>query len=186
MLLLTVSCLAASAETTWLADILLNVDYGDEVTYVIGHKSPDADTIGSAMAYAGLLQQLGINAKAAATAKVNRETQYALDLFGLDQPEIISNAEGKQFVLVDHSEYSQAQDGMMNARVVSIVDLCPPVGWNQRYGTVGFLSCLALRELQAGSGKFGCPDLYLKGGRNPGMMRPLSRKIEGSLFAVAF
>ena len=122
VLALALSCLTAGADTALFADILRGIDYGDEVTYVIGHKSPDADTIGSAIAYAWLLQQLGINAKAAATAKVNRETQYALDFCGIDQPEIISDAAGKQFVLVDHSEYSQALDGMIDARVVGIVD----------------------------------------------------------------
>ena len=115
-------CLSAEAENALLADLLRSIDYGDEVTYVIGHKSPDTDTVGSAIAYAWLLQQLGINAKAAATAAVNRETQYALDLWGMDQPEILSDAAGKQFVLVDHSEYSQALDGMEAARVVGVVD----------------------------------------------------------------
>ena len=121
-LVLAGSCLTAGAETALLADILRSIDYRDEVTYVIGHKSPDTDTVGSAIAYAFLLQQLGINAKAAATAKVNRETQYVLDFCGMDQPEIIPDAAGKQFILVDHSEYSQAQDGMKGARVVGIVD----------------------------------------------------------------
>ena len=121
-LVLVGSCLTASGDTALLADLLRGIDYGDEVTYVIGHKSPDADTIGSAIAYAWLLQRLGINAKAAATAQVNRETQYVLDLFGMEQPEILSDAAGKQFVLVDHSEYSQALDGMKEARVVGVVD----------------------------------------------------------------
>ncbi len=121
-LVLLLSCLPAGAETALFADLLCGIDYGDETTYVIGHKSPDADTIGSAIAYAWLLQQLGINARAAATAPVNRETQYALDLWGMDQPEILSDAAGKQFVLVDHSEYSQALDGMKEARVAGIVD----------------------------------------------------------------
>lgn len=112
----------ACADTSVFADILLGVDYGEDVTYVIGHKSPDADTIGSAIAYAALLQQLGVNAKAAATAKVNPETRYALDYFGMDQPEILTDAAGKQFVLVDHSEYTQALNGMKNARVVGIID----------------------------------------------------------------
>ena len=118
----SVSCLTAGAETALFEDLLRCIDYGDEVTYVIGHKSPDADTVGSAIAFAWLLQQFGINAKAAATAAVNRETQYAMDIFGMDQPEILSDAAGKQFVLVDHSEYSQALDGMREARVVGIVD----------------------------------------------------------------
>ena len=122
MLAMTGSCVTAGAETALLADLLRSVDYGDGVTYVIGHKSPDADTIGSAIAYAWLLQQLGINARPAAAAEVNRETQYALDLFGMAQPEILTDAAGKQFILVDHSEYSQALDGMKDARVVGIVD----------------------------------------------------------------
>ena len=122
MLAMTGSCVTAGAETALLADLLRSVDYGDGVTYVIGHKSPDADTIGSAIAYAWLLQQLGINARPAAAAEVNRETQYALDFFRLEPPEIIPDAAGKQFILVDHSEYSQALDGMKEARVVGIVD----------------------------------------------------------------
>jgi manganese-dependent inorganic pyrophosphatase len=122
MLAMTGSCGPAGAETALLADLLRSVDYGDGVTYVIGHKSPDADTIGSAIAYAWLLQQLGINARPAAAAEVNRETRYALELFGMAQPEILTDAAGKQFILVDHSEYSQALDGMKDARVVGIVD----------------------------------------------------------------
>ena len=46
------SCLAAGSETALFADVLCSIDYGNEVTYVIGHKSPDADSIGSAIAYA--------------------------------------------------------------------------------------------------------------------------------------
>jgi len=121
-LLLLFPCLFAHAEPTGFADVLLSADYGEETTYVIGHKSPDSDTIGSAIACAYLLQQLGINAKAVATAQVNNETKFALDFFGLEAPEIMENAEGKQFFLVDHSEYSQALDGMKEARVVGIID----------------------------------------------------------------
>lgn len=121
-LLLAAACLTAGAEGSVIADLLRHIDYGDEVTYVIGHKSPDADTIGSSIAYAWLLQQLGINARAAATANVNTETRYALDFYGLDQPEIITDAAGKQFILVDHSEQSQALNGMKEARVVGVID----------------------------------------------------------------
>lgn len=103
-------------------DLLTSFDYGGETTYVIGHKSPDSDTVGSAMAYAYLLNQLGINAQAAVSARVNNETQYALDFFGLEAPPVIDNAEGKQFILVDHSTYSQTIDGMDGARVAGIVD----------------------------------------------------------------
>lgn len=102
--------------------VLLNENYGDDVTYVIGHKSPDSDTVGSAIAYAGLLNELGINAKAVVSGKINNETKYALDYFGIDVPEIVDDATGKQFVLVDHSTYTQTIDGMEDARIVGIMD----------------------------------------------------------------
>ena len=122
VLVLAAASLASHAEPSGFADILRSIDYGDRITYVIGHKSPDADAIGSSVAYAYLLQQLGINAKAVSPAKVNQETRYALDFFGLEEPEILDNAAGKQFVLVDHSEYSHALDGVKQARVVGVVD----------------------------------------------------------------
>ncbi|MBE5807116.1 MAG: hypothetical protein E7317_02115 [Clostridiales bacterium] len=103
-------------------DLLLSVDYGDQVTYVIGHKSPDSDTVGSAMAYAYLLDSIGISAEAVVSAPVNSETRYALETFGLEAPPVMDDAAGKQFVLVDHSRYTQAIDGMEDARIVGIVD----------------------------------------------------------------
>ena len=102
--------------------LLQAFDYGNAITYVIGHKNPDSDTVGSAVAYANLLNALGIQAKAVVSGPVNSETQYALDIFGISAPPVLDNAEGKQFVLVDHSTYAQAIDGMQNARVVGIVD----------------------------------------------------------------
>lgn len=165
-LVLAAVCLTAGAETAVFADVLRNIDYGDEVTYVIGHKSPDSDTVGSAMAYAWLLRQLGINAKAAVTAEVNRETRYALDFFGLDQPEILSAAEGKQFVLVDHSEYTQALDGMKNARVVGIVD-------HHGIGDIRNTECIAVISLPVGSTASIIYKLYLD--CNVGIPRDMAR-----------
>jgi len=103
-------------------NLLTNFDYRDKITYVIGHKSPDSDTVGSAIAYAYLLNQIGIKAEAAVSGPINQETQFALDTFGVKVPQIIDNAENKQFVLVNHSNYSQAIDGMNKARIVGIVD----------------------------------------------------------------
>ena len=104
------------------SDMLLSFDYGDEITYVIGHKNPDSDTVGSAIAYANLLNKIGITAEAVIGGPVNNETQYVFDTFGIALPPVMENAEGKQFVLVDHSTYGQAIDGMQDARVVGIVD----------------------------------------------------------------
>ncbi len=111
-----------STDSDHYRDLLLSFDYGDEVTYVIGHKNPDSDTVGCAMAYANLLNEIGISAEAAISGPVNNETQYVFDALGISPPAVMESAAGKQFVLVDHSTYGQAIDGMQDARVVGIVD----------------------------------------------------------------
>ncbi len=113
---------SSSSSSQGYRDIITSVKYGDDTTYVIGHKSPDSDTVGSAIAYAYLLNQLGIKAEAAISEEINGETKYALDYFGIAVPAEIKDATGKQFVLVDHSTYSQTIDGMDSAKIVGIID----------------------------------------------------------------
>lgn len=60
-----------------------------EKTLVFGHKNPDTDTICSAVAYANLKNKLGVNAEAARLGEVNKETQYALDFFNVEAPQLI-------------------------------------------------------------------------------------------------
>jgi len=102
--------------------MLKQFNFGNSTTYVIGHKSPDADTVGSAIAFADLLNKLKIKAKAVVSGSINGETKYFLDHFGIKVPETLTKADGKQFVLVDHNSYLQAIDGMKSARVVGIID----------------------------------------------------------------
>ena len=49
---------------------------------VFGHQNPDTDAITSAISYAYLLNQQGIEAEAVALGQVNEETAYALKEFG--------------------------------------------------------------------------------------------------------
>jgi len=101
---------------------IANIDIQDGPVYVIGHRSPDSDTVCSAIAYARMLTMLGYPANAAITGNVNKETAYILKAAGTDTPPVLENAAGKSIFLVDHSEYSQAAEGMENARVVGILD----------------------------------------------------------------
>ena len=101
---------------------ITDIDYGDEITYVIGHRSPDADSVGSAIAYAKLLNELGIKAKAVTSGFINNETGYFMNKFGLAVPEVMQEAKGRQFILVDHATYLQAIRGMKDARVLTIID----------------------------------------------------------------
>lgn len=60
--------------------------------YVIGHKNPDTDSIVSAIAYAELKKALGYdNYIPARAGKVNIQTAYILERFGVEEPEFISD-----------------------------------------------------------------------------------------------
>ena len=91
--------------------------------YVIGHKNPDTDSICSAIAYARLKNKLGEGEfKPARCGAVNPETKFVLEKFGVEEPELLENASGKELILVDHNEFSQAVDGIENAKIVEVVD----------------------------------------------------------------
>ena len=98
----------------------LNLEDGP--IYVIGHRSPDSDTVCSAIAYARLLTLLGYEAEAAVAEDVNRETVYILGQANVQVPPVLEDASGKNLFLVDHSEYAQAAEGMEDAPMVGILD----------------------------------------------------------------
>lgn len=91
--------------------------------FVTGHKNPDTDSICSALSYAALKQAQGVEAVAVRLGEVNKETQYALDYFQVEAPELIADVEEKQAVmLVDHNEPAQSVDGLDKAELLEIVD----------------------------------------------------------------
>lgn len=94
----------------------------DGTIYVTGHKSPDADTVGSCIGYAYLLNQLGYDATPVVLGRVNNETKYVLEVAGLEEPALLEDASGLNMILVDHSEYTQSADGLKDSNIVSIID----------------------------------------------------------------
>ncbi|MFB0559818.1 MAG: manganese-dependent inorganic pyrophosphatase [Candidatus Lokiarchaeia archaeon] len=92
--------------------------------YVIGHKSPDTDSICAAIAYANFKRITGENtaAKAARAGEINPETEYVLNQFGVDAPEMLSNAAGEKLILVDHNEIQQIVDGAEEADIIEVLD----------------------------------------------------------------
>ena len=90
--------------------------------YVTGHKSPDSDTVGSSIGYAALLQKLGYDAVPVVLGNINRESQFILESAGVEVPELLEDASGKNMILVDHSEYTQSAEGLRDAHIVSIID----------------------------------------------------------------
>jgi len=88
--------------------------------YVIGHKSPDTDSVTSAIAYAALKKAQGVDAVPAMQGELNPETKLVLDRFGFAAPEIVTDAAGKQLILVDFSDIAQGPANM--TEVVEVVD----------------------------------------------------------------
>lgn len=90
--------------------------------YVVGHKSPDTDSVTSAIAYAELKKAMGVDAVAAMQGELNPEATLVLEKFGFSAPEIMTDGAGKQLILVDHSDLAQAPDNMGDAELMEIVD----------------------------------------------------------------
>ena len=97
-------------------------DLGGKKIYVVGHQSPDTDTVCSAIAYADFLKKLGYDCEARIASKINNETKYVLNQCNMEAPEIIENVDGENLILVDHNEAAQAIDGIEGANVLGIVD----------------------------------------------------------------
>ncbi len=95
-----------------------------EEIYVIGHKNPDLDSIGSAIAYAKLKELLGEEGKfiPARAGELDEESKYILKKFGIETPILLESAKGKKIILVDHATYLQAVDGIREAEIVEVID----------------------------------------------------------------
>lgn len=92
---------------------------------VVGHSSPDTDSVTAAIAYAHYLKATGTDAVACMqidAANLNPESKTVLEKFGLAAPETLMDAAGKQVALVDFSDIAQAPANIGDAEVVAIVD----------------------------------------------------------------
>lgn len=91
---------------------------------VFGHQNPDTDAIVAAMAYAYLQNELGIETKAVALGQANEETQYALDYFKAEMPEVINEigSDIQAVMLVDHNEPQQSASDIASHTVTHVVD----------------------------------------------------------------
>lgn len=63
-----------------------------ELILIVGHKNPDTDSVVSAIAYDKLKKALGlVNYQAVTVGKINNETKFVLDYFGIPIPPQISD-----------------------------------------------------------------------------------------------
>ncbi len=66
-----------------------------EVTYIIGHKNPDTDSIASALAYAELKTMQNERVIAGRLGTLNEETKYATRVFDIEAPLLLNDARSK-------------------------------------------------------------------------------------------
>ncbi len=91
--------------------------------YVVGHSSPDTDSVAAAIAFAHYLKATGTDAvPVAQSAELNPESKLVLAKFGLAAPAAFTDAAGKDVALVDFSDIAQAPANIKEANVVAIVD----------------------------------------------------------------
>lgn len=101
--------------------------------YVIGHRSPDTDSVCSAIAYAHLKNRLGQpTVRPARAGDIDAETAFVLKYFDLPVPELLTDAAGLDLILVDHNEVGQSLPNIERANILEIWehhrigDLRPP------------------------------------------------------------
>ncbi len=91
--------------------------------HIIGHKNPDTDTTCSGIAYQNFLAKQGVESQAFALGRLNKETEFVLEQFGVDAPEQITELpHGTEIILLDHNEEKQSIDNIKDLDIVEIID----------------------------------------------------------------
>ncbi len=90
--------------------------------YTCGHTTPDSDSICSAISLAYLLNKIGKEAIPARQGAVSPETQFILDKFGFEVPELRTEFAGCELYITDYSDKAQAPKDLEQTTVVGIVD----------------------------------------------------------------
>ena len=91
-------------------------------TLVFGHKNPDTDSVCGAIALADLKKKLGEDIAPAIQGKLNPESIFVLEKFGVQGPDVVTSYAGKDVYLVDHSDLTQSPDDLGDANILGIVD----------------------------------------------------------------
>ncbi len=101
-----------------------NMSNENEKIYIIGHKSPDLDSVASAIAYAWLKNTFEKTDKyvPAVAGSLNKETDYILKKYSFDKPELLDSIANKNIILVDHNDPSQSADGVEEAEIIEVLD----------------------------------------------------------------
>lgn len=87
-------------------------------TLIFGHRNPDTDTVCSAISLAYLENKRGVHAEARVLGHINRETAFALQHFGVKEPEYLNNVK----VQLRNVHYNKGVMLEENASLIEVVD----------------------------------------------------------------
>ena len=90
--------------------------------YVIGHKSPDSDSVVGAISLAYLKNSLGEDCVPTVQGVITPETQFILEKFGFEAPKFKDSYANEDVYLVDFSDLGQAPSDIKEANIKGIVD----------------------------------------------------------------
>ena len=83
----------------------------------IGHLKPDTDSVCAAIAAAKLY-----NGTPAIAGELNKETEYVLNYFNVEKPQILDSISNQKIGIVDHNQTTQAPAGYEQADIKMIID----------------------------------------------------------------
>jgi manganese-dependent inorganic pyrophosphatase len=138
-------------------------------TLVFGHKSPDTDSTGSAIAWAWFLSH---HQPGAAEARVlgtpNTEAAFVLKHWGFDTPALLTDlAPGTPVVIVDTNNPAELPDGINKADIQAIIDHHKLVGGLETKGpieiTIRPVACTSTLLYQLMGGHAGHAPAGIKG-----------------------
>ncbi|MEG6521558.1 putative manganese-dependent inorganic diphosphatase [Desulfotomaculum sp. 1211_IL3151] len=85
------------------------------ISFVIGHKNPDTDSVASAIGLSYLKNCLGLKTVSCSLGKINRETEFVLNHFGIAAPIILENVKTQ----VKDLEYDRVDGITLSTSILS-------------------------------------------------------------------
>lgn len=122
---------------------------------MIGHRSPDTDSVCSAIAYAHPKNCLGHpTVRPARAGEIDTETKSVLRYFDVPVPELLTDAVGLELILLDHNELARvilmASDAQAEASDLWVVggrlDLFERAFGTAENGVVHLPGCMSGRK----------------------------------------
>lgn len=91
--------------------------------YVFGHKNPDSDSIVGAISLSYLKNQVEKEEYIPARqGEITAETQFILDTFGGELPQLKTSVAGEKVFIVDSTDKAHFQDDIDEATIIGIAD----------------------------------------------------------------